>query len=206
MRRSLNGRAVVSGSPSQANRCTGVSGRWLRSCKAGAFSAGDRVALVGENRWEWPVVDFAVLAVGAADVPLYQTLTPEQMGYILNNSGAKAIFVSTKDQYEKLLKVSDKVTTVEHVVVWDDGQFTGAENFSEIMKRAPELEARDEAFDQMLRSTKPDELASLIYTSGTTGEPKGVMLTHDNMATNLQHSTDDLHIEHGRQLDLVSAA
>ena len=157
---------------------------------------GDRVALVGENRWEWPVVDFAVLAIGAADVPLYQTLTPEQMGYILNNSGSKVLFASTKDQYEKLTKAGE-IAALEHVVVWDDGQFEGAENFSEIMKRAPELEARDEAFDALLKSAKPEELASIIYTSGTTGDPKGVMLTHDNMATNLQHSTDDLHIEKG---------
>ncbi len=158
---------------------------------------GDRVALVGENRWEWPVVDFATLAIGAVDVPLYQTLTPDQMRYILNNSGARVIFVSTKDQYEKLLKVADGVTTVEHVVVWDDGQYTGAENFSEIMARAPSLESPDEGFNMLMKSVKPEDLASIVYTSGTTGEPKGVMLTHDNMASNLQRSTDDLHIVKG---------
>ncbi len=157
---------------------------------------GDRVALAGENRWEWPVVDFAVLAIGAVDVPLYQTLTPEQMGYILNNSGAKVIFVSTRDQYEKLVKAGE-LTALEHVVVWDDGQFEGADNLSEIMKRAPELEARDATFDAMLKETKPEELASIIYTSGTTGDPKGVMLTHNNMASNLHHSTDDLNIGKG---------
>ena len=154
---------------------------------------GDRVALVGENRWEWPVVDFAVLAIGAADVPLYQTLTPEQMGYILNNSGAKAIFVSTKEQYEKLTKAGD-LTAIEHVVVWDDGQFENADNLSEIMKRAPALEARDAGFDAMLKKTKPEDLASIIYTSGTTGDPKGVMLTHDNIASNMRYSTEGLYI------------
>ena len=157
---------------------------------------GDRIALAGENRWEWPVVDFAVLAIGAVDVPLYQTLTPEQMGYILNNSGAKAIFLSTKDQFDKLFKAGD-LTALDHVVIWDDGQFEGAENFSEIMKRAPELEANDAAFDALLKAAKPEELASIIYTSGTTGDPKGVMLTHDNMASNLHHSTDDLGVEKG---------
>ena len=157
---------------------------------------GDRVALVGENRWEWPVVDFAVLAIGAADVPLYQTLTPEQMGYILNNSGAKAIFVSTKEQYEKLTKAGD-LHSIEHVVVWDDGQFERAENLSTILQRAPELEARDATFDAMLKAVKPADLASIIYTSGTTGEPKGVMLTHDNMASNLHYSTEGLRIVKG---------
>jgi long-chain acyl-CoA synthetase len=158
---------------------------------------GERVAMVGENRWEWPVVDFGVLAVGAADVPLYQTLTPEQMGYILNNSGARVVFLSTRDQYDKLVKVSAGLTSVEHVVVWDEGDFVGVEKFSDILKDAPNLETPDHDFDHMLKTVKPEDLASLIYTSGTTGDPKGVMLTHGNMASNLQHSTDDLHIEKG---------
>lgn len=157
---------------------------------------GDRVALVGENRWEWPVVDFAVLAIGAADVPLYQTLPPEQMGYILNNSGARAIFLSTGEQYGKLVKAGD-LTSIEHVVVWDDGQFENAENLSEIMKRAPELESRDATFDAMLKRVKPEDLASIVYTSGTTGDPKGVMLTHGNIASNMRYSTEGLDIVKG---------
>ncbi len=157
---------------------------------------GDRVALVGENRWEWPVVDFAVLAIGAVDVPLYQTLTPGQMGFILNDSGAKAIFLSTKEQYAKLVAAGD-LTSIEHVVVWDDGSFENAENLSEVLKRAPELEDRDAKFDAMLKVTKPEDLASIIYTSGTTGDPKGVVLTHDNMASNLHHSTDGLYLVKG---------
>ncbi len=155
---------------------------------------GDRVALVGDNRWEWPVTDYAILAIGAVDVPLYQTLTPEQEGYILKNSGAKAILVSSKEQYEKLVKAGD-LPDLQHVGVWDEGQFEGAETFAEIMKRAPELEAPDAAFDAMVAAVKPEDLASIIYTSGTTGDPKGVMLTHDNLASNLRHSTEGLRIE-----------
>lgn len=158
---------------------------------------GDRVALVGENRWEWPVVDFAVLSIGAVDVPLYQTLTPEQMAFILNNSGAKAIFMSTKDQLDKLLKVSDQIESVEHVVVWDDGDYTGAEPFSGIMQRAPELEERDQDFEAGMKAVSPEDVASLIYTSGTTGDPKGVTLTHKNMASNLRYSTEGLGIMKG---------
>lgn len=165
--------------------------------KAWGVGKGDRVALVGENRWEWPVVDFGVLSIGAVDVPLYQTLTPEQMAFILNNSGAKAIFMSSRDQFDKLLKVADQVKTLEHVVVWDEGEFTGAMNFSEILKRAPELETLDQDFEAEMRSVKPEDLASLIYTSGTTGDPKGVALTHNNMASNLRHSTDGLNIVKG---------
>jgi len=157
---------------------------------------GDRVALVSENRWEWAVVDFAVLAIGAVDVPLYQTLTPEQMGFILRDSGCKAIFLSSKQQYEKLVAAGE-IPTLEKVSVFDTGDFGGAESFAEVMKSAPELEAADAAFDAMVKETKPEELATIVYTSGTTGDPKGVMLTHENLAENLRYSTDGLRIEPG---------
>ena len=157
---------------------------------------GDRVALVSENRWEWPVVDFAVLAIGAVDVPLYQTLTPEQMGYILRDSGAKAIFLSSKQQFTKLVNAGE-IPALEKVCVFDEGSFENATSFSEVMKRAPELEAPDATFDALLQQTKPDELATIVYTSGTTGDPKGVMLTHKNIADNLRFSTDGLRIVEG---------
>jgi long-chain acyl-CoA synthetase len=157
---------------------------------------GDRVALVSENRWEWAVVDFAVLAIGAVDVPLYQTLTPEQMGYILRDAGCKAFFLSSKQQFEKLVKAGD-VPTLEHVCVFDEGEFANADRFSEAMKTAAGLEAADAGFDAMVQATQPEELATIVYTSGTTGDPKGVMLTHNNIAQNLRHSTDGLRIEPG---------
>jgi long-chain acyl-CoA synthetase len=154
------------------------------------------VALVSENRWEWAVVDFAVLAIGAVDVPLYQTLTPEQMGYILRDAGCKAFFLSSKQQFEKLVKAGD-VPTLEHVCVFDEGEFANADRFSEAMKTAAGLEAADAGFDAMVQATQPEELATIVYTSGTTGDPKGVMLTHNNIAQNLRHSTDGLRIEPG---------
>jgi len=157
---------------------------------------GDRVALVSENRWEWAAVDFAVLAIGAVDVPLYQTLTPEQMGFILKDAGCKAIFLSSKQQYAKLTAAGD-IPTLEKVSVFDDGDFPGTESFSEVMKNAPALEAPDAAFDAMVKETTPEELATIVYTSGTTGDPKGVMLTHKNLAENMRFSTDGLRIEPG---------
>ena len=157
---------------------------------------GDRVALVSENRWEWAAVDFATLAVGAVDVPLYQTLTPEQMGFILRDSGARAIFVSSRDQYTKLTQAGD-LPALEHVAVFDRGDFENAELFADIVKNAAQLEAADESFLKRLDAVKPEDLASIVYTSGTTGDPKGVMLTHRNLASNLRHSTDGLDIEAG---------
>ena len=157
---------------------------------------GDRVALVGENRWEWPVVDFAALAIGAVDVPLYQTLTPEQMGFILRDSGTKAIIVSTKQQYEKLVAAGD-IPTLTHVAVMDAGDFGNAVSLPEIFKRSTELEAQDEGFNALVKQTRPEDLATIVYTSGTTGDPKGVMLTHKNIADNMRHSTEGLRIEDG---------
>jgi long-chain acyl-CoA synthetase len=182
--------------PIAAKTLVGRARAVMATLERWGIQPGDRVALVSENRWEWPVVDFAVLAAGAADVPLYQTLTPEQMGFILKNAGAKAIFLSDRDQYDKLLKAGE-LPELEHVAVFDSGDFDGAESFAEILKDAPQLEAVDDAFYAKLAATKPEDLASIIYTSGTTGEPKGVMLTHKNLAQNLKYSTDGLDIQAG---------
>jgi long-chain acyl-CoA synthetase len=157
---------------------------------------GDRVALVSENRCEWPVVDFAVLAIGAVDVPLYETLTPEQMGYALRDSGTRAIFVSNKQQYSKLVAAGE-IPSLERVVVFDAGSFDNATSLADILERAKELELPDAGFDALLKQTKPEELATIIYTSGTTGDPKGVMLTHRNLADNLRYSTDGLRMVEG---------
>jgi long-chain acyl-CoA synthetase len=157
---------------------------------------GDRIAMISENRWEWPVVDFACMAIGAVDVPLYQTLSPEQVGYMLRDSGAKVVFVSSREQYDKVVNAGE-LPALERVVVFDEGEFPNAENLSKLLESAPQLESRDAAFDARLKETKPEELATIIYTSGTTGDPKGVMLTHKNVCDNLHHSTDDLHIGKG---------
>jgi long-chain acyl-CoA synthetase len=152
---------------------------------------GDRVALLSENRWEWPVTDFAALAVGAVDVPLYPTLTADQIGYMLRDSGAKVVFVSTSGQYEKIRQTGD-LPDLKFVVVMDSGNHEGAERFSDLIKDAAEKQDRDAAFDVMLKTVRSEDLATIIYTSGTTGEPKGVMLTHGNLASNLNYSTGPL--------------
>jgi long-chain acyl-CoA synthetase len=157
---------------------------------------GDRIAMMSENRWEWPVVDFAAMAMGLVDVPLYQTLSPEQAGFMLRDSGSRVVFVSTREQYDKVVKAGE-LPALERVVVFDDGEFPNAESLSKLLESAPGMETRDAAFDARLNETKPEELATIIYTSGTTGDPKGVMLTHKNLCDNLHHSTDDLNIAKG---------
>jgi long-chain acyl-CoA synthetase len=159
---------------------------------------GDRVALLSENRWEWAVTDFAALALGAVDVPLYTTLTAEQVGYMLRDCGAKVVVVSSWEQAEKL-RAAGELPALERVVVMDqpasqqpDAEHTdtfAVESFPELMVGAVAMQSRDAEFDARVRSVQPDDLATIIYTSGTTGEPKGVMLTHGNMASNLCYSS-----------------
>jgi long-chain acyl-CoA synthetase len=149
---------------------------------------GDRVAILSENRWEWAVTDFAVLAIGGVDVPLYPTLTPEQIGFMLRDSGAKVAVLSSREQYEKLA-LAGELPALEHVVVMDAGEFVNAESFAALMEGATAKQQRDSAFDAMVKEAKPEDLATIIYTSGTTGEPKGVMLTHGNLASNINYTT-----------------
>ena len=157
---------------------------------------GDRIAILSENRWEWAVTDFAALAIGAVDVPLYPTLTPEQIGYMLRDSGAKIAVVSSAEQYEKV-RMAGELPELKHILVMDGGNLEGAENFADQMKEAEAKQSRNAAFDALVASAKSEDLMTLIYTSGTTGEPKGVMLTHGNLASNLNYSTDAIGISDG---------
>jgi long-chain acyl-CoA synthetase len=152
-------------------------------------SKGDRVALISENRWEWQATDFAVMALGAVDVPLYPTLTVEQTGYMLRDCGAKVVVVSTRALYDKV-KAAGELPALEHLVVMDEveGELP-FERFRDLIAAAPGMQARDAEFDAQVSAVRPEDLATIIYTSGTTGEPKGVMLTHGNLACNFTLST-----------------
>jgi len=153
---------------------------------------GDRVAILSENRPEWAIADYACLTVGVTDVPVYPTLPAEQIAYILQDSGARAIFVSNAEQAAKIAKIRATVPTLAHVIGFD------ANLGSAVDLTLRGLEERGEAVDTPARQTqwrqeadavKPDDLATLIYTSGTTGAPKGVMLTHDNFHSNVVASS-----------------
>ncbi len=150
---------------------------------------GDRIAIIGENRWEWAVSDFATLAIGAANVPIYPTLTGDQISTLVQDAGCRIAIVSTRQQFDKLNAVRDR-TQLEHIVIMDSiGAPAGAIPFSELLAGADEREnERDPVFDALARSVEPKDLATLIYTSGTTGEPKGVMLTHGNIAANQNYA------------------
>jgi len=145
---------------------------------------GDRIAIIAENRWEWAITDFATLAIGAANVPIYPTLTGEQIAALIADAGCRIAFVSTRQQFDKLNSVRT-LTPLERIVIMDSPAPDGAISFSALMDDVDVLGAqRDPVFDALVRAVEPKNLATLIYTSGTTGEPKGVALTHGNMAAN----------------------
>ena len=145
---------------------------------------GDRIALISENRWEWAITDFATLAIGAVDVPIYPTLTGEQIAALVADAGCRIAVVSTRQQFDKLNAVRS-LTQLKQILIMDSPPPEGATAFRELLAGADERGAeRDPVFDALARSVKPEDLATLIYTSGTTGEPKGVALTHGNIAAN----------------------
>ena len=140
----------------------------------------DRVAILSENRPEWAISDFGILKTGAVNAPMFSTLTAAQVGYILKDSGARIICVSTEKQLEKCLSIRDEVPTLEQIIIFDaiEGETPdGVIHFAEV------CELTGDEIDSGLRE---DDVATIIYTSGTTGNPKGVMLTHTNFISNLQ--------------------
>jgi long-chain acyl-CoA synthetase len=156
---------------------------------------GDRIALIAENRWEWVITDFAALAIGAADVPIYPTLTGEQIAELIADAGCRIAVVSTRQQYDKLNSVRAR-TQLEQIVIMDAPAPNGAIGFGTLIGDADLRGAeRDPIFDALVRSVEPKDLATLIYTSGTTGEPKGVALTHANIAANQNQAPHDFHFD-----------
>ena len=150
---------------------------------------GDRVAILAENRPEWTIADFAILLVGGVTVPIYATLTGEQISFLLRHSGARTAFVSNAAQLEKLRSIQS-ASLVETVILMDDPSTEMvALSMSTLMEAGPTQRLPE--LDNLANAISPDDLATLIYTSGTTGVPKGAMLTHGNIASNLSVSLDE---------------
>jgi long-chain acyl-CoA synthetase len=148
---------------------------------------GDRVAILSENRPEWAIADYACLMIGASDVPIYPNLPPEQIAYILRDSGSVVIFVSNPEQAAKITPIRGECPTLHHVITFAESA-TGADMTMATLEASGasvDNEARLVAYRARALAVRPADLATIIYTSGTTGEPKGVMLTHDNIYSNV---------------------
>ncbi|HKZ32991.1 MAG TPA: long-chain fatty acid--CoA ligase [Vicinamibacteria bacterium] len=145
---------------------------------------GDQVAILSENRPEWAFADFATLAAGASDVPIYPSLTPAQIRYVLSDSRAKAIFVGSRALLAKLAEVKGELPGLAHVISFDE--LPGALSLAGLRVQGRAALAREpDAVRKLAARVAPDDLATIIYTSGTTGDPKGVMLSHANMLSNV---------------------
>jgi long-chain acyl-CoA synthetase len=161
---------------------------------------GDRVAILSENRPEWPIADFAILLLGAVTIPVYSTLTPEQTAFTLRDSGATAVFVSTSAQLRKVQSVVSQ-TQIRKIVVMDRVEIPGelGQTCTRIdLLMAQETNASESRIESGARSIQPDDLATIIYTSGTTGVSKGAMLTHGNMASNIAYSLRGFDVHPGQ--------
>ncbi len=160
--------------------------------------AGERVALLSESRVEWVLADQGCVFAGAISVPVYPTLTPAQVEYILKDCGARALFVSSGTKFAEFQSVVGECAEIENVVIFDDGGSRAANTLSlaELEERGRALETEQpELSRELAHAARPENLATIIYTSGTTGEPKGVMLTHANMVSNLIDSSRHLEFD-----------
>lgn len=172
---------------------------WLLAMGA---EPGDRIAILSENRYEWVVVDLAIQLIGCVNVALYTTLPAGQCEYIMNDSESKILFVSTGIQLKKAVEIFDRCKTLKHVIAFDEPK--AAENAGKeyvtladtaLAEGARLLDTHEKAIEERSANVKPENLCTLIYTSGTTGKPKGAMLTHRNIVSNMKAAHQDVYID-----------
>jgi long-chain acyl-CoA synthetase len=153
---------------------------------------GDKVSILANTRPEWTYVDFAALSIGAVVVPIYQTNSPEECQYVLENSDAKAVVVENDEQLEKIRSVRDRLPLLEHVVRMT-GESEDATSLEELASRGAGRDASE--WEQRWRAVTPEDVCTFIYTSGTTGPPKGCVITHGNYRAMLDMVNENSVIE-----------
>ena len=166
---------------------------------------GDRVALLSESRVEWVLSDQGCVFAGAVSVPVYPTLTPPQVGYILKDCGARVLLVSTRTKFTEIETILRDGAAIEKVVIFEPEGLSrsNALSLAELEESGSSLEREQPALSaELAGASSAEDLATIIYTSGTTGEPKGVMLTHANMLSNLIDSSD--HFKFGEKDSALS--
>ncbi len=170
--------------------------RRIRNIAGGLYSlgvrGGDRVAILSESRPEWTLTDAGCIFTGAIDVPIYPTLTPLQVRYILKDAGARVLVIQNEEKFLQIREILSECPSVEHLVFIEKPatQIPRSISLAELENLGQALqEQQPEIINSPAHQIRPDELATIIYTSGTTGEPKGVMLTHSNLVSNLIDSS-----------------
>jgi len=162
------------------------------------IKAGDRVALLSENRPEWSITDLAILSIGAVNVPIYTTQAVDQVRFILSDSGARALFVSGRKVFKHARGALEDLSMPLKLIFFDEEAAEDARQAITLASLESSGAEQDRenpaAFEEFLSHVRPCDLATIIYTSGTTGEPKGVMLTHDSFISNVLSITGGLPI------------
>jgi len=197
--------------PQQRALNTKYDGKWVATStqeyldKANAISRAlirmgvepnDKVALIStNNRTEWNICDIGIMQTGAQNVPLYPNISEREYEFILTHSESKFCFVSDKELYEKVMAVKPRIPGLQEVFTFD--QVEGAKNWKEVLELGKDTAGQDE-LDKRKAAITENDVATLIYTSGTTGQPKGVMLTHKNIASNAKNSSERLPIVAGK--------
>ncbi len=197
--------------PQEGALVSKVNGEWKKTStqeyidKANAISRGliklgvqpnDKVAIISmTNRTEWNICDIGILQTGAQDVPIYPTISEKEYEYVLNHSESKYCFVSCAEVFGKIDKIKANVPSLQGIYSFDE--IGSCDNWNEILKLGSENQELQDEVERRKDAVKEDDLATLIYTSGTTGKPKGVMLSHKNIASNAKHSKGRLPIEMG---------
>jgi len=182
---------------------TKKNGKWIATStqeyidKANTISRGllrlgikpnDKIAVISlTNRTEWNILDIGILQIGAQNVPVYPTISQEEYKYILNHSEAKYCFVSCTEVLNKVNSIKDSVKSLKAIYSFND--IEGCSNWQEILEMGADISNQEEV-ELLKDSVKPTDLATLIYTSGTTGRPKGVMMSHDNLVSNVVSSKE----------------
>ncbi len=174
-----NGKWVPTSTQEYVDKANAVSRALLRM----GVKPNDKIAVISmTNRTEWNIMDIGILQTGAQNVPIYPTISEEDYEYILNHSEAKFCFVSCQEVLEKVLSVSSNLKKLEEVYSFDE--LDNCKNWKEVLELGADASNQEEV-EKLKDSVKPGDLATLIYTSGTTGKPKGVMLSHNNIVSNV---------------------